>query len=274
MVSNAALDQQTRERIYKGPKQQTKKLATSALLHSERQRERENQRRISLKVNRRPTFLNSILFHNGPIGLLFQRRTKFMMIGFFIGYGLRFWQNHDRKKQLEKEREEEKRRKKRKKPLIDRKARITEISDQAEEINETRVERNGYRQKKDSEMKMVLLVREDLAMSAGKVGAQCAHASLGLFQTILEFHAKNKAVMDNLQKWQKEGQKKVCLGIKSSDDLEDFRAAFATKRIPFYVVEDAGRTEIAAGSETVMAIGPCDNKTFDQITGKLRLYSR
>ena len=35
------------------------------------------------------------------------------------------------------------------------------------------------------EQKMVLLVREDLNMSSGKVAAQCSHAAVGLFQRLI-----------------------------------------------------------------------------------------
>jgi len=40
--------------------------------------------------------------------------------------------------------------------------------------------------------------------------------------------------------------------------------------LPFYTVHDAGRTEVAAGSATVLAIaGP--EGMVDQVTGQLRL---
>lgn len=38
-----------------------------------------------------------------------------------------------------------------------------------------------------------------------------------------------------------------------------------------YVVEDAGRTQIAAGSRSVLAIGPAPVKELDAITGHLKL---
>lgn len=41
--------------------------------------------------------------------------------------------------------------------------------------------------------------------------------------------------------------------------------------MPYYIVHDAGRTQIPAGSQTVLAIGPAPKSTVDKITGHLRL---
>jgi PTH2 family peptidyl-tRNA hydrolase len=38
-----------------------------------------------------------------------------------------------------------------------------------------------------------------------------------------------------------------------------------------YLVEDAGRTQIAAGSKTVLAIGPAPVAELDRITSHLKL---
>lgn len=41
--------------------------------------------------------------------------------------------------------------------------------------------------------------------------------------------------------------------------------------LPTYIVHDAGRTQIAAGSQTVLAIGPGPKTTIDRVTGHLSL---
>lgn len=41
--------------------------------------------------------------------------------------------------------------------------------------------------------------------------------------------------------------------------------------LPCYIVHDAGRTQIAAGSQTVLAIGPGYKSDLDRITGSLPL---
>ena len=42
--------------------------------------------------------------------------------------------------------------------------------------------------------------------------------------------------------------------------------------IVYYLVRDAGRTQIAAGSRTVLAVGPGPVDLIDKVTGKLKLY--
>ncbi|KAJ9508908.1 hypothetical protein QJQ45_028225, partial [Haematococcus lacustris] len=54
----------------------------------------------------------------------------------------------------------------------------------------------------------------------------------------------------------------------SRDELE--RKA-SDAGLPTYIVHDAGRTQIPAGSQTVLAIGPAPKSTIDGITGHLRL---
>ena len=45
----------------------------------------------------------------------------------------------------------------------------------------------------------------------------------------------------------------------------------AKKGLPMYLVEDAGRTQIAAGSRTVLGIGPAPVRVFDGVTSNLKL---
>jgi len=41
--------------------------------------------------------------------------------------------------------------------------------------------------------------------------------------------------------------------------------------LPCYIVHDAGRTQVLAGSQTVLAIGPGYKSDIDRITGHLSL---
>jgi PTH2 family peptidyl-tRNA hydrolase len=41
--------------------------------------------------------------------------------------------------------------------------------------------------------------------------------------------------------------------------------------IPTFVVADAGRTQVQAGSKTVLAVGPGRKADIDSVTGKLSL---
>ena len=61
---------------------------------------------------------------------------------------------------------------------------------------------------------------------------------------------------------------------RACDEAEvDWQAAAAEARgLPNYIVADAGRTQVAAGSKTVIAIGPGLIADVDAVTGGLRLF--
>ncbi|XWS42873.1 hypothetical protein CRYUN_Cryun16bG0051700 [Craigia yunnanensis] len=100
------------------------------------------------------------------------------------------------------------------------------------------------------DFKMVLVVRNDLKMGKGKIAAQCSHATLGLYKKLL--HRAPKA----LDRWEMCAQPKV----ERAKSLN----------LPTHITIDAGRTQIAPNSRTVMAIlGPIE--MVDDVTGGLKL---
>ncbi|KAK9056485.1 hypothetical protein SSX86_023846 [Deinandra increscens subsp. villosa] len=114
------------------------------------------------------------------------------------------------------------------------------------------------------DFKMVLVVRNDLKMGKGKIAAQCSHATLGLYKKIL--HRAPKA----LSRWEMCGQVKVVVKIESEDDMLELQTRAKSLAIPTHIVIDAGRTQIAPNSRTVMAVlGPAD--MVDDVTGGLKL---
>jgi peptidyl-tRNA hydrolase len=68
------------------------------------------------------------------------------------------------------------------------------------------------------------------------------------------------------------GQAKVALQCKSEDELLILQAAAISLSLTAKVIHDAGRTQIAAGSATVLGIGPGPKSIIDQVTGGLKLY--
>ena len=50
------------------------------------------------------------------------------------------------------------------------------------------------------------------------------------------------------------------------------QAAAMSLSLTAKVIHDAGRTQIAAGSATVLGIGPAPKSLVDQVTGALKLY--
>jgi PTH2 family peptidyl-tRNA hydrolase len=52
---------------------------------------------------------------------------------------------------------------------------------------------------------------------------------------------------------------------------EELEALALQAGLPCYLVRDAGRTQIPAGSQTVLAIGPAPKSKINDITGHLKL---
>lgn len=106
--------------------------------------------------------------------------------------------------------------------------------------------------------------------------------------------------MGYVPSWELLGQAKVCLKVPTQDEMfQIHRLARDSGLVTYLVVgecpsfggrngplihcfvamfspspprqEDAGRTQIAAGSRTVLAIGPAPVKEVDHITGHLKL---
>ena len=119
--------------------------------------------------------------------------------------------------------------------------------------------------KDNEEIKLVLVVNDELGMSAGKIAAQCSHATLAVYQSLGPNH---RAV---LKRWESEGQKKIALKCRTTGELRKLAEASKARGIPYYAVEDAGRTQVAAGSCTVIAIGPAPESAVNTVTGALRL---
>eukprot|EP01104_Vermistella_antarctica_P016675 TRINITY_DN5732_c0_g1_i2.p1 TRINITY_DN5732_c0_g1~~TRINITY_DN5732_c0_g1_i2.p1 ORF type:complete len:208 (+),score=47.73 TRINITY_DN5732_c0_g1_i2:201-824(+) len=115
------------------------------------------------------------------------------------------------------------------------------------------------------EYKLMLCVRMDLKMGKGKVAAQCGHATLGAFKlAAMRFPLA-------LRQWEKYGQAKVVVKLPDAQVMNDIRSAAKARGLPTHVVVDAGRTQIAGGSETVLAIGPAPKSEIDKVTGSLKL---
>lgn len=64
---------------------------------------------------------------------------------------------------------------------------------------------------------------------------------------------------------------KVALQIKSEDELDMLQAQAMSLGLCAKVIHDAGRTQIASGSATVLGIGPAPKSAIDQVTGGLKL---
>jgi PTH2 family peptidyl-tRNA hydrolase len=74
-----------------------------------------------------------------------------------------------------------------------------------------------------------------------------------------------------LKRWERLGQAKVALKIDSEDDMLMLQAQAISLGLCAQVIHDAGRTQIASGSATVLGIGPAPKSEINEVTGHLKL---
>lgn len=110
--------------------------------------------------------------------------------------------------------------------------------------------------------KQVIVLRKDVKMSKGKAAAQVGHASVGAYR-----NAKKTII----EKWYKEGGKKIVLIVESKNELMTLYEKAKEEKLSTFLVKDSGLTELKPGTITALGIGPDHEKKIDKITGKLKL---
>ena len=74
-----------------------------------------------------------------------------------------------------------------------------------------------------------------------------------------------------INKWLDMGQPKIVLKVPGPVELDQIKKDAITLAVPWCVIEDAGRTQIAPGTVTCLALGPAPEEHIDRITGDLKL---
>ncbi|KAL0245561.1 peptidyl-tRNA hydrolase [Cryptococcus tetragattii IND107] len=115
------------------------------------------------------------------------------------------------------------------------------------------------------EMKLVLVVNDELKMTKGKIVAQAGHATLACAMTLKEANPKL------FKAWQMQGQPKIALRGANTEEIETLAAQARSVNLCARTIRDAGRTQVAPGSKTIVGIGPGPAKLINTITGKLKL---
>lgn len=112
------------------------------------------------------------------------------------------------------------------------------------------------------EYKQLILVRNDLKLPKGKLAAQVAHASV---------EAVLKSSDTDVRSWRHQGMAKVVL--KVGDEKELLRWMQEAKDAGFVtaLITDAGRTVVAPGTRTCVAIGPAHAEKLDVHFSDLKL---
>ncbi len=115
-----------------------------------------------------------------------------------------------------------------------------------------------------TEYKQVILVREDLKLTKGKMSAQSSHASVA---AVLKSHK------DDIAKWQSQGMKKVILRVANKEELYKYKQLAEDAGLMVALITDAGHTHLEPGTPTCVGIGPDKAEKIDKVTGNLSLIS-
>ena len=107
--------------------------------------------------------------------------------------------------------------------------------------------------------------------------AQCAHASLLAYQKIIR-RFKRAPTNKNYRNaytwtkaWDKTGCAKIALKITSEEQASELESVATALGLPAFHVRDAGKTQIQAGSMTVVSVGPAPVELIDQCCSQLKL---
>ncbi len=102
-------------------------------------------------------------------------------------------------------------------------------------------------------------------MSTGKKCVQSCHASVSASDLV---RIQNKNAWKN---WKNTGQKKVVLKVKDIEHLKEMVKLIETNKFHYFVVKDAGLTQLTPGTITAVGIGPVSSSEIDKITRELKL---
>lgn len=112
--------------------------------------------------------------------------------------------------------------------------------------------------------------------TTGKIAAQASHATLACYKALSKAEAATSKSRRNnkcslLNRWENTGQAKIAVQVKSEDELMMLQAQAMSLGLCARIIHDAGRTQIAANSATVLGIGPAPRSVVDQVTKHLKL---
>jgi PTH2 family peptidyl-tRNA hydrolase len=115
-----------------------------------------------------------------------------------------------------------------------------------------------------AEYKQVILVRDDLKLTKGKMAAQASHASV---------EAVLRSDKDDATVWRNQGMKKAILKVADEKELRAYKQHAEDAGLVVALITDAGHTHLSPGTVTCLGIGPDKADKIDKITGNLKLIS-
>ncbi len=111
-------------------------------------------------------------------------------------------------------------------------------------------------------LKQIILIRQDLKLPKGKAAAQAAHASV---EAVLKSDPKI------VKEWQNNGMAKIVLKVKNEKELIKYFQEAKNIGLKASLITDAGKTVIAPGTKTAVAIGPDEEDKIDVLTRSLKM---
>jgi PTH2 family peptidyl-tRNA hydrolase len=121
---------------------------------------------------------------------------------------------------------------------------------------------------KSNEFTSYIIVNNDLHMSKGKIASQSAHAILNVYR----FMANNSI---NKVQWEQTGEKIIVLKASYNEIkqiLSDYEERIpGQNKLNVFPVYDAGKTEVAEGSLTVLATTPITDDIKPDLLKQLKL---
>lgn len=124
--------------------------------------------------------------------------------------------------------------------------------------------------RKPEQLRMYLLVRRDLEMTAGKLAAMAGH---GFVDCAIRHANRSERFSEEFGEYQKAGQTKIVLGVEGINELVRLRDLASNKFLTTATIVDEGRTCFnGVHTVTVCAIGPCYADQLPEEITHLGLY--
>jgi PTH2 family peptidyl-tRNA hydrolase len=123
-------------------------------------------------------------------------------------------------------------------------------------------------------VKLVIVLRSaesGVVMSTGKAAAQACHAAL---KALRAANAGSPMARADAAEWESLGEPIVVLRSSAGEDggLRELLNQARAAGVPAFLVRDAGKTQVTAGSITALSIGPAREGAIDALTGALKLF--
>lgn len=114
--------------------------------------------------------------------------------------------------------------------------------------------------------KLVVVARSDLNLSVGKLASQVAHAAVSCYAASKKHNPKF------IEFWETVGQPKIVVRCHSESALMKLAHEAGQRKLVTSLIKDAGKTQIPAGTVTVLGIGPAPARIVNEVTGHCKVY--